>query len=358
MPAMGLDVFLRRQMERLGRGHPGGCRGQRQIGRIRPQRPGAVVGVGPGKLQRHVHVRQLVLDRLERSDRPAKGEPFLRVFARHLQAGIRAADLLEREQDRRPVQHPLHRAPTAGTQRLNRRRVELQPRMVASRIQRLQVAPARAGQVGDEQSGLAVLVARHHHGDIGNAAIRHRPFGAGQPSADHAGMDRGGFRIAVALRQRKAADQRPIRQLRQVFPPLRIRPGGQDRLGRQIGGRPERHRRHRSPHFLGQHAQAFIAQARAAEFFRNGGADPAHLGDLAPQIGGVAFLPVQRPPHHRRRALLRQESPGLVAELLEIVGKVEIHGAVPPGVSLPEPTRCQSGRSGVKRRLQPNLPYP
>ena len=107
-------------MEGLGRGYPSRRGGQRQVGRIGSERPGAVVGVRTCQLQCHVHVRQLVLDGLERSDGPPEGETFLRILARHLQAGIGAAHLLEREQDRRPVQHPLHRAPAAGAEVLHR----------------------------------------------------------------------------------------------------------------------------------------------------------------------------------------------------------------------------------------------
>ena len=70
--AMGLDVFLRREMERLGRRHARGRRGQRQFGRIRRQRPGTVIRIRARQFDRDIDVGELVLDRLERADRPAE----------------------------------------------------------------------------------------------------------------------------------------------------------------------------------------------------------------------------------------------------------------------------------------------
>jgi hypothetical protein len=128
---------------------------------------------------------------------------------------------------------------------------------------------------------------------------------------------------------RDAPKRRSIGQLRQPFAALGIRTGGQDRLGRQVRGGGERHRRHRAAHFLGQHAQAFVAQAGAAEFLGDRRADPAHAADFAPEIGSVTFLPVERAPDNRRRAPLRQEAARLVAQLLQVIGKVEVHGDSP-----------------------------
>ena len=180
--------------------------------------------------------------------------------------------------------------------------------MVAGGVQRFQVAPADSGQIGEEQARLAVFVAGDHDGDIGDATVRHGPFRSGQTAAHDAGVNGGGFGIAVAFRERQTADQRPIRQLRQPLPPLRVRSGCQDRLGGQVGGGTERHRGDRAAHLLGQHAQAFVAQAGAAEFFRDRGTDPAHLGDRAPQVGGIGLLSVQGAPDDGRRASLRQEA--------------------------------------------------
>ena len=85
---------------------------------------------------RHVHVGELVLDRLERGDLPAEGEAAERVLARHVERGLRAADLLEGHQHRRAVEQALHQRPAlAGrAERLGRRAVEHDPRVRARRV--------------------------------------------------------------------------------------------------------------------------------------------------------------------------------------------------------------------------------
>ncbi len=184
-----------------------------------------------------------------------------------------------------------------------------------------------------------MLVACHHDSDISNAAIGDRPFRARQTTADDTGVNAGRVRIAVALRQGEASNQRAVGDPGQIFVPLGVRSGCQDCLRCQIRCRAKRHWRHGAPQFLGEHAQSLIAEAHTAEFFGNGRADPPHLGHCAPQIRCVGFLPVQRPPNHRGRTLLGQKPSGLVAELLQVVGKVEVH------VDFPPPANCQRTRA-------------
>src|SRR5882762_8253272 len=50
------------------------------------------------KLDLYIHVRQLVLDGLERTDFPAEGPSLLRIGACHGHGGFRRAELLECEQ--------------------------------------------------------------------------------------------------------------------------------------------------------------------------------------------------------------------------------------------------------------------
>ena len=73
-----------------------------------------------------------------------------------------------------------------------------------------------------------------------------------------------------------------------------------------------------------------MAHAGAAVFFRNGGAEPAHFGHAFPQcavIGGVAF---QHAADLLGGAAFAQEAARLVAQLFQLVGKVEIHGSFHP----------------------------
>ncbi len=88
----------------------------------------------------------------------------------------------------------------------------------------------------EEEADLRCVIAGDHHGDIGDTAVGDRPFRTAQAAADDAGMDGGGFRVAVALRQRQTANQGAVRQLREVLPALSVRSRGQDGLGGQIGG--------------------------------------------------------------------------------------------------------------------------
>ena len=180
-----------------------------------------------------------------------------------------------------------------------------------------------------------MLVTRNHHGKPSDPAIRHRPFRASQAAADNPGMHGGGFGVAVALGQRQTADQRSVREFWQILAPLLVRPGCEDRLRRQIRCRSERDRGNGSAHFFGQHAQPFVAQPGAAELFGYRGTDPAHVGDLLPQAGGVGLLTVKRAADDGTRATFREETPSLIAKLLEVVGKVEVHDVSPLPPTMP-----------------------
>ena len=112
---MRLDVLLRRKWNASVADTRAAAAASGSSAASAAQRPGAVIGVGPRQFDRDIHVGELVLDRLERADRPAERIALQRIVARHLQAGIRAAHLLERDQDRRPLQQPLHRANLSAT---------------------------------------------------------------------------------------------------------------------------------------------------------------------------------------------------------------------------------------------------
>src|SRR5438067_5551033 len=83
-------------LDRLASLPPGGLGGEelrlraglrvRLAALLQPRRP---VDEEPGSGDLRRHVRQLVLDRLERRDRPAEGVPLLRVLARDVVGGLR-----------------------------------------------------------------------------------------------------------------------------------------------------------------------------------------------------------------------------------------------------------------------------
>src|SRR5262245_15317 len=67
--AVHLDDLLARRVERLARRDPRAARGDRQLGGPGRERPGAVVGVRGGELDRGVEIGEPMLDRLERRNR-------------------------------------------------------------------------------------------------------------------------------------------------------------------------------------------------------------------------------------------------------------------------------------------------
>jgi len=90
-----LEVFLRREPERLRRRHSRRRGRKRQIGRAGFQRPCTVVGVRTSEFVLDVHFRELVLDRLITADRPAESMALQCVHPRHFEAPVGSADLLE-----------------------------------------------------------------------------------------------------------------------------------------------------------------------------------------------------------------------------------------------------------------------
>ena len=132
--------------------------------------------------------------------------------------------------------------------------------------------------------------------------------------------------IALALEQRQRADRLARGDLRQPLLLLRLAAGEQQRLGSEIDGRGERHRRQRAADLFGDHAELEMTGAGAAEFFRDRDAEKAHLGKALPQLLVVGRLAVEHRAHRFRRAFLGKESPRLITQLFLVFGEIEIHG--------------------------------
>ena len=180
--AVHLDVLLGRLVVGLARGHPRRRRRDAQLGGVLGERPGAVVGVRPRQLDAHVHVGQLVLDGLERGDLPPEGEAAERVLARHVERGLRAADLLEGHQYRRAVEQPLHQRPAlAGrAQGLGRGALEHDPRVRAGRVHggEARAGDPRAGEIYQIEAGVVITLRGEDDREIGDVAVHHRELGA------------------------------------------------------------------------------------------------------------------------------------------------------------------------------------
>ena len=154
---------------------------------------------------------------------------------------------------------------------------------------------------------------------------RNRPF-------DSATFRLFGARTTRSFRQRERADRFAAREPRQPAFLLFVAAGQQQRFGREIHRRRERHRRHCAAEFLGDDAQFEIAEAEAAVLFRNRGRGPTHLADLLPQTLVVRRLAFEDLAHRRRRAVVLQESVCLLAQQVLLFRKLEIH-ASPQGSS-------------------------
>ena len=335
--AMHLDVVLGAELEGLGGADAGRGGGLGQFGVVRRQRPGGPVGVGAGERAGHVHVGEHVLDRLERADLAPEGEALQGVVACHFQRPVGAAELLEGGQHRCAVQHVRDDAVpfTGRAERFGGGGREADRGVVAGGVDRGHgfACDAGAGEIDDMQA-LAVAGAGGDHGEIGDGAIGHRGLGAGQGSGGDLGLDRARRDGAGAFGIGEGADPFPRRQLRQVLPLLCLAAGRHQQLGGEIDGRGYRHRGQRAPEFLGDHALLQMADAEAAIFLGDGGAEPAEPGHVAPDRCVEAGLALEHGPYRGRRAFIGEEPAGLLLELLLVFGEIEIHGFAPRGLAL------------------------
>ena len=65
--------------------------------------------------------------------------------------------------------------------------------------------------------------------------------------------------------------------------------------------------------------------ARTAEFLGDRNAEKTHLGEAFPQFAVVGLLALEHDAHRFWRAFLTEEFPGLITQLLLVVGEIEVH---------------------------------
>src|SRR6185312_9964607 len=85
-------------------------------------------------------------------------------------------------------------------------------------------------------------------------------------------------------------------------------------------------------HFFRDHAELEMARPGAAELLRDRDAEKSHLGKPLPQFLVVGRLAVEHQPHRLRRAFFGKVFSRLIAQLLLVVGEIEVHGGLPPTV--------------------------
>jgi hypothetical protein len=177
----------------------------------------------------------------------------------------------------------------------------------------------RLAQVDHIEAQVPGGIARQHHQQISQAAVRHDELAAAQHAVGERGLDRLRRQRRALLDHRERALQFARRDRRQQCRPLRLGARAQQRLGHQIDRGAERRRRERGAELLGHQAEFEIARAGAAVLLRDRGADQAHFGQARPHRLGIGRAPFQHRAHLVHAAALGEKPRGLVAQQLLVV---------------------------------------
>ncbi len=143
------------------------------------------------------------------ADRPPEGVALGRIGSRHFEAGLRAAHLLERDEDGGAVEQGLDQIETLSG-RAERFRGDVpknELRLVAGGIEAFQRSFRHAGiaEIDQIQRGFARAVGGDH-GEIGDLAVGNRELGSAELAVGYVRLDAYGIGIAGALRERQRAD--------------------------------------------------------------------------------------------------------------------------------------------------------
>ncbi len=177
---MGLDILRGGPFVSDGRGNPG--RRRCTIAAAAIERPRAMVRVRPGKLHRHVNVRQLMLYRLHGGDRPARTRSARARRRRPCPVPpARRRPVRRRNRIAARSSRPHHIGPAGGTrQRFRGGAVKIQCHGTAAQFQRAQRVRDHAGAALDKiKPDRPGSVARRDHNDSGGATVEHRQLAPG-----------------------------------------------------------------------------------------------------------------------------------------------------------------------------------
>ncbi len=197
-----------------------------------------------------------------------KAIALLRVGACHLEAGLRAADLLEGDAAPRRGRAALDGVPAAGAvaEQLGRRAVERDAGLLAGRVEGLErvAGDARAVEVDEDERGRslssrATTIAKSATSPSGTGH-----FVAAEPCRRRCAPIACGPRIARRPRRGRTCRSPRPRRASAATSSSAPRCRRQQRLGREVDRRGERDRRERAADLLGEHAQTLVAEAGAA----------------------------------------------------------------------------------------------
>ena len=292
-----------------------------------------------------------MLDGLIAGDGATEGVAPHGVLPRHFQRRLGSAHLFPGEKHCGTVEQALGMLPAfpGSAQGFGFRVRQLEPGVRAGGIERGERISFHAARFHQMQRRAIAIVTRcHHHGKVGNVAIRHRHLRAGEASVRCAGGESVGAGLAGALAQGKCADGLSSRQLRQPALLLRVAAGSQQRFGGEIDGGRERNRCHGPAEFLGNDAKLEIGKPEAPEAFRDDRRGPSHLGDLLPEVGVIGRIAIENGANGAWRAVVPQECLRLIAQEVLFIGEFKVHGLL-PFLGL---TQLYPGVAGILRRLR------
>jgi len=234
-PAVQLDGVRRRGEVRPGDQHPRGGRVPREVGRALVRAAGRRAQRRVTELPGRLHVRQPVLDPLERADRAAERDADLRVLGGRLQAGAHAAELLRRDRQVREVRREAERRGRVACQPGARHAVQPDPRQgpaVVQAWQRRDLKTRRPRRDLEEHRGAArdggneqdVSLCRVEHGRY--LPGQHVAVGACRPPANvSTGSGEGRDQLAAGDARQQPGTGLPVIEPRQGA--RRQRPGEQ-----------------------------------------------------------------------------------------------------------------------------------
>ena len=278
---MDLDVLGRRVEVRVRAVGLRERRDDRQFIVVLRRGPGRVVRRGLRRLGLEQHVRALVLDRLERSDRPTELHPVLRVLHRLVEHVLRPANHLVAEPDRRLIQGLGQRSPTGtgSSEQRGLHTVELELGLLTGLVHRGQGGAGQPGRVtvdsveGDSILAGAARSASNHDDEVRDVTVEHKHLRAGQRCAvtRRRCLERDPRRIPLAARlgESQGGDGLAARDPWEQSRLLVFGAGVQDCVGRQHNRREVRRAQQRTTLLLEHDAELHPAEALAAVLLRD-----------------------------------------------------------------------------------------
>ncbi len=290
-------------------------------------------------LQVHRIVGHDVLERLERADRPAEGDPVLGVLHGHREQRVDRPDRFGDHQRERDLQLPFERIVRAENVRPGSVPAGHSRRAPPATVTDSKSTWARRRERSRHSSGVTVMPDRRrryeelhgrsvefrdHEQRVGGGRVLHEPA----PSAElEALVGTGCLQAGAAVPVAVTGGERPCRDVlaghdRRQHLPLRLRTLGGDRCGDDVH-RDERSGLHEAADLLGDQRgvdQPVAADAAAAVGLRHQHREPAQLGRLLqPAAVESGRVVVQRPGAFEREFGLDEADGRLVEERLVVV---------------------------------------